>query len=337
MKSSTHKIALLGSGAWGTAIAHLLADNGHQVLLWAHEPEVALEINTHHTNSYYLPDLILPKNITATASLQEALAFSDTIGQAIPMLFLRQTLSHALSYDTLPRYWFMLTKGIEQSTALLPTQLLQELWVREREGEEAPFLAVVSGPSFARELVEQRSTAVMVAAAPHDKQWIQELSLLLSNDYFHCSPSDDLIGVQLTGALKNVIALMMGIIKGAGGGDNTRAWLLTNALQEMAAIARAYGASEASIYSLAGLGDLVLTSLGGLSKNMHYGMRIGQGEFLTREGVMPEGVNTLQAILPLLKKKSLRAPLIEAVYQIVFQEASVCSLEKALLASSKFL
>lgn len=330
MSNASQKITLLGAGAWGTAVAHLLADKGYTVLLWAHEPEVAEDIQKNRENSYYLPHVTLQEKITATASLQEAIAYSDLIFEAVPVLFLRQTLSHALTYVNNQKKWVVLSKGIEQETGLLATQILEALYARQLSGKSYA-CAVLSGPSFARELVEKKATAVMIATEQAQLEFGKSLVQMLSHDYFHCTLSHDLIGVQLAGALKNVVALMTGMLVGAGGGDNTRAWLLTEAFQELAVLTAAYGAQERTIYGLAGLGDLLLTSLGNLSKNMQLGMRIGKGEFLTREGVLPEGINTLKAIYKLLDRNRLQAPLIQAAYKIVFEDAPIEYLQKILL------
>lgn len=313
-----HKsITMLGAGAWGTAVAHLLATNGHNVTLWCHEDQLAEEINQQHINSLYLPDVQLPKNVRATASIQEALGGAHIIFEAIPVKYLRETLEHVQPYFDQEQLWLILSKGIEQESFLVPSQIIDDAMgctVKK---------VVVCGPSFARDLVEFVPTGVVVAS--DDQHRAQTGARLLSNDYFSCTLSSDLLGVQLCAALKNVFALTIGIALGAQARDNTVALLLTKALAEMNQIVQMFGGNQETIYGLAGVGDLVLTCYGSLSKNFTLGKLLGQGALLqdiSSEGIFPEGINTIQSLIQLAQKKSLKLPIVQGTYDFIFNAGS---------------
>lgn len=319
-------ITILGAGAWGTAIAHLLATNGHDVTIWCHEPELTEEINQNQTNSFYLPDVDLPHNIRATASIQEALEGVDIIFEAVPVKYLRTVLEHARTFINKNQIWVILSKGIELESFHVPSQIIDDVM------EYAVQKVVVCGPSFARDLVEAVPTGVMVAS-DHQKL-AQTIASLLTNNYFSCSLSDDLLGVQLCAALKNVFALTIGIAFGAQARDNTVALLLTRALAEMADVVQAFGAKQETVYSFAGIGDLVLTCYGSLSKNFTLGKLLGQGALLhdiSSEGVFPEGINTIQSLIQLAEKKSLKLPVVQGTYDFIFEDQSFTDLVAGVL------
>lgn len=314
-------ITILGAGAWGTAIAHLLATNGHDVTMWCHEPELTEEINQKNTNSFYLPDVELPGNIRATASIQEALEGAHIIFEAIPVKYLRTVLEHARDFITHNQTWVLLSKGIEQESFLVPSQIIDDVM------EYSVKKVALCGPSFAHDLVEAVPTGVMVAS--DDKKLAHAIALLLSNQYFSCTLSSDILGVQLCAALKNVFALTIGIAFGAQARDNTIALLLTRALAEMAEVIEVFGGNQETIYSLAGIGDLVLTCYGSLSKNFTLGKLLGQGSLLqdiSSEGIFPEGINTIQSLVKLAENKSLNLPIVQATYGFIFEDKSFTDL-----------
>lgn len=312
---------MLGAGAWGTAVAHLLATNGHHVTMWCHEPELAQEINVQHTNSLYLPDIELPHTIRATASMQEAFDGAHIIFEAVPVKYLRETLEHAQPFFNHDQLWVVLSKGIEQATFLAPSQIIDEAMgclVRK---------VVVCGPSFARDLVEAVPTGVVVAS--DNETYANEVAKCLTNDYFACALSQDMLGVQVCAALKNVYALAIGIAFGAQARDNTVALLLTRSLEEMAVVVQALGGKQETVYGLAGIGDLVLTCYGSLSKNFTLGKFLGQGTLLrdvSSEGLFPEGINTIQSLVQLAKEKSLTLPVAQGTYNFIFQAGSFTDL-----------
>lgn len=319
-------ITILGAGAWGTAIAHLLATNGHEVTVWCHEPELTEEINQNHTNSFYLPDVELPYNIRATASMQEAFDGAHIIFEAVPVKYLRTVLEHARGFVNKDQIWVILSKGIEQESFLVPSQILDEVM------NFSVKKVAVCGPSFARDLVEAVPTGVIVAS--DYEHLAQVISSVLINNYFSCTLSGDLLGVQLAAALKNVFALTIGIAFGTQARDNTVALLFTRALAEMGKVVQAFGGQQETVYSLAGVGDLVLTCYGSLSKNFTLGKLLGQGTLLqdiSSEGVFPEGINTIQSLIQLAEKKSLKLPIVQGTYGFIFEYQSFTDLVAGVL------
>lgn len=314
------KVTILGGGAWGTALACVLADNGHQVMLWAYEHDVVDEINTCHTNRY-LKDISLPALIVATDAIHEAIDYSDIIFIAIPVAFIRALLSSISSDIAYNKIWVMTSKGIEQKTLLVPTQILQNMWT-------ACSVVALSGPSFAYDLACKQITGVVIAT--QDNKLSDRVDSLLANEFLRSELSNDVIGVQLCGALKNIIALAIGILDGADYTDNTKAYFLTRALQEMIHLGKSLDAQQATFYGLAGIGDTVLTAMGSRSKNLEVGRSIGKGEPLAeitqRMNYLPEGINTLQSVHELIAQKQIVMPLFQATYEVVFKKRPVQNL-----------
>jgi glycerol-3-phosphate dehydrogenase (NAD(P)+) len=311
-------VTILGDGAWGTAVATLLAHNGYNVVIWCHNADVAEEINTRHTNSRFLPDIMLDAKIVATTDMARALQNTHNVFEAVPVKYLRTVLEHAKPWYKTDQTWILLSKGIEQGSLLLPSTILDDVF------GGTVHKAVVSGPSFAHDLARKQITGVTVAAP--DTTIADAVSALLANDYLRPSRSSDIIGVQVGGAIKNVITLAMGMLDGAGYGDNTKAFVLTRGLQEMATLAIALGGHKETVYGLSGVGDLVLTATGMHSKNMKLGRELGQGkrlEDLVTNGAMPEGVNTTQSVHQLARKHNLTLPICNGVYQVLFESKSV--------------
>ncbi len=312
-------IAILGAGRWGTAVASLLADNGHDVILWCHEPEVAYDIKHDHINRLYCPDFVLHKNISATTSLKEALQDTNWIFEAIPVKFLGNLVQQAKPYISTNATWIVLSKGIEAESLKLPTQIIQSIM------DDSIKAAVFGGPTFAHELMHKQFSSASIAST--DTTVCNELAQLLNNNYFISQISSDPIGVQVGGAVKNVIALMTGMVNGAGFKDNTTAYLLTRALEEMATLVFAMGGQRETVYGLSGLGDMILTCTGSLSKNLKAGRLIAHGrtmEELTREfGTLPEGINTVESVMKLMQHYNVSLPLCKATYDIMFNGAQV--------------
>ena len=321
-------VAVLGAGAWGTAFATLLAENGHTVRLWCHEADVASEINSAHENTFYLPGTKLNENIVATTSLQEALADARWVFEVIPVKFLRGVLQQAKPYVRDDHVWVLLSKGVEQETLLLPTAILDDVLGKDVEQ------ATLSGPNFAKDLIEQIPTATTIAA--RDCKIGEELQQLLANSFFRPYLSLDIVGVQIGGAIKNVLALAIGIAKGAGCKDNTIAYLLTRGLREMAELAKHFGGKEETIYGLSGLGDLVLTSMGEHGRNMRVGMLVGQGrslsDVLAETGIVAEGVNTVQSLQQIIAKDGLDLPICSGTYDILFGEQTIDGVIEVLMS-----
>lgn len=314
-------ITVLGAGRWGTAVASLLADNGHQVMLWCHEVEVAFSINRDHINRLYCPEFYLSKNIKATANLQEAVQHAAWIFEAVPVLFLRSIIKQTVSFVSSDATWVVLSKGIEADTLMVPTQIIMDMLGQQVQ------TAVVVGPTFSQELMNKEFSAATVASVV--PAVAGRLVQMLKNNYFLPKLSHDPIGAQLCSAFKNIIALMVGLAQGSDFKDNTIAYLLTAALEEMVILVEAMGGKRDTVYGLAGLGDMILTCTGSLSKNLKAGRLLAQGysiDDLSLEfGTLPEGLNTIQSLHQLLARHALELPLCKATYAIIYNGASVNS------------
>lgn len=307
-------VCVLGEGAWGTAVALLLADNGHHVKLWCYDEENAKAIERTRINEQYLPGFSLPELIVPTTSLEEAVCDSTWVFEAIPVQYLRSVIIEAAPCFSKDQVWVVLSKGIEKDTLLLPTQIIDDVF------DTPPHKAVFAGPSFANDLAQKQVTAVSVAATHCDLT--HELQSILANDYFKPFFNTDLIGVQIGGAVKNVITLGVGMLDGAGYTDNTKSFLVTRGLQEMALIAKALGGDPTTLYGLSGVGDLILTAMGSLSRNLAIGKRLGKGDalqiILYETSSVPEGINTVQSIKQLASEKHLQLPICSAVHDVIF-------------------
>jgi glycerol-3-phosphate dehydrogenase (NAD(P)+) len=312
-------MCVIGEGAWGTAVATLLAANGYEVRLWCYDPAVAENIAAMRTNDRYLPGIVLDHAIHPTTDMREAICGARWVFEAIPVQFLRDVLQKTIICFSPEQVWVILSKGIEQETLMLPSQIIDDVFGYKL------YKAVFAGPSFAYDLARKQPTAVTLAAT--DCSAALELQAVLANDYFRPYISLDFIGVQLGGALKNVFALGVGILDGAGFADNAKAFLLTRGLHEMELLTIALGGKKETLYGLSGIGDLVMTAMGGHSRNLAVGRALGKGEkiaaILERTGYIPEGINTVTSIHQLLMKKKIRAPICLGIYQIIFESKSV--------------
>lgn len=314
-------ITVIGAGAWGTTVANHLAHNGHTVTLWCNEETVAQAITTVQCNTTFLADASLNPQLLATHNLEQAIRSADILIEAVPVAYLRTVLERAKPYVQPDAQWVILSKGIEQKTDALPSDILCSVM-----GNKTVF-AVVGGPNFAKELIAGQFTATTVAS--HNQAWAKTVAHLFSNKKFITHISSDPVGVQLCGALKNVVALLAGIAHGAGYGHNTGAYIITQGLAEMSKVLTHphFNAQQQTAYGLAGMGDLILTCTGILSKNFRAGMHLGAGGTLenlhTVMPVPPEGVNTTQSLYVLIQKLGLDLPLLTGVYKIVFEKAKL--------------
>ncbi|TVR03626.1 MAG: NAD(P)-dependent glycerol-3-phosphate dehydrogenase [Deltaproteobacteria bacterium] len=314
-------VGVIGAGSWGTALAFLLADRGHQVTLWAHEPEVSAAINERHENTVFLSDIRLPDNLGATSDLEEACRGRDMIVTVTPSHVTRRVLTEAAPY--LPRHVPIVsaTKGIENETLLTVSEILEEVLPVEFH----PYLAYLSGPSFAREVAQRHPTAVVVAA------WSEKLAVAVQRAFNHRTfrvyRSNDVMGVEIGGALKNVIAIAAGAADGMGFGHNSRAGLISRGLAEISRMAVARGANPLTLAGLAGMGDLVLTCTGGLSRNRQVGMQLGKGrsldEILGEMNMVAEGVKTARSVHDLAIREGVEMPICSAVYEVLYEDKSV--------------
>ncbi len=324
------KIAVLAEGAWGTAIAMLLAYNGHEVTIWSYCTEVVEQINQLHENKRFLPGISLSTSLLATNSIDEAVCDAEWIFEAIPVQFLRKTIAQSKDFFKPHQKWVVLSKGIEQETLLFPSEIIADVLGKDT------LIFVLAGPSFARDVAERKTTAVTVASIDCDHA--RELQAIVANDYFRPYLSTDMIGMQVGAAVKNLITLGIGMLEGAGYTDNTKAFLLTRGLHEIAQLTVLLGGKKETVYGLSGVGDLVLTSYGDLSKNLQVGRCFGAGEtldeILERTGYIPEGINTVQAIHQLIQRNNLSLPVCDAIYRVIFSRIALEDMIKELMAQS---
>ncbi len=312
------KITVLGEGSWGTAISTVLAANGHDVNLWCHDIALVDEINTKHTNTRYMPDITLSAKIKASNDLESVLKDADWVFEAIPVVYLRSVLVQVKPYYVGTQNWVVLSKGIENDTLLYPSQMLQDVF-----GDVVNY-GVLGGPSLARELIDKKITGVVVAS--ENDSLAKQLQQLMKNDY--CLPylSKDPLGVQIGGALKNVVTLGVGMLRSTSCCGNTQAWFLTRGFAEIVSIAEHFGAQASTLYGLSGLGDLILCATGTGSRNFEVGAALGKGEsldsILERTGYTPEGINTLKSLYSIIQDNKLNAPICAGLYKVVFEGMS---------------
>ena len=312
------RAAVIGGGSWGTALASVLAHNGHDTIIWAHDADVAEALKARHENPKYLPGLPLGDRVTGTHDLGEALHDAEIVVAVNPSHVTRAVMRDAA--PVLPRATPIVcaTKGIENESLLTMYEVLEDVLPTELH----PYVTCLSGPSFAKETVLKMPTAVVVAS-PWEKL-AQRVQRIFSNDYFRVYSSVDVAGVELGGSLKNVCAIAAGISDGMGFGSNTRAAIMTRGLAELVQLAIKKGANPITLSGLAGMGDLVLTCTGELSRNRTVGLGIGRGqklsEVLAGMTQVAEGVRTAKSVHDLSRKMSVEMPLHEAIYKILYED-----------------
>lgn len=302
------KITILGSGSWGTAVATLLAHNQHQVTLWTHEHDVVKTVNEQHVNMHYLPDVPLSNTIYATLDKKHALEDAEWVFEAIPVKYMRQVLEQFVPYYRPEQRWVTLSKGIEQDTLLLPTQILDDVF------QSSVKSVVLAGPSFAKDVIDQQLTAVSIAS--EDDALMDDLQALITTKYFLLFPTQDVVGVQFCAALKNVITLGIGMLDGLNCMDNTKAFFFVKSLQEMRELVLASGGQESTVDEFAGIGDLVLTAFGLHSKNLAAGKAF-VAESKMKNRMVPESLNTVVSVHQFLEKNNLHLPLFKSLYAVV--------------------
>lgn len=310
------KIAVLGAGSWGTALAMVLSDKGYQVNLWSIIPEQVKEINEARRNNAYLKDIIIPEGIRAVALLEEAVMDVDFIVMSVPSSAVREVAKKIKTLLNENTIVVNTAKGIEPGTL----KRLSEVIVEEIPGI-SDRLVVLSGPSHAEEVAVKMPTTVVAASS--NEESAKKVQDLFMNDYFRIYVNSDVIGVEIGAAFKNVIALATGISDGLGFGDNTKAAIITRGMAEILRIGIAMGADPITFAGLSGIGDLVVTATSMHSRNRRAGIAIGKGEKIEdikkKMGMVIEGVRTAEAILELNKKYKVDTPITNHVYKIIYE------------------
>lgn len=298
------KFGILGAGSWGCAFANLLVENDHDVLVWARRKEVVDEINNYSKNSY-LPNVKL--NFKATNDLNEIIEFSEFLVIAIPVQFIRDVIKNIKVWNI--KGILNLSKGIEIKTLKRVSEVIEEF-------TNTPY-SILSGPSHAEEVANKIPTAVTVSGS--NAKLFQSL---ISNDYFRVYTSEDIVGVEIAGALKNVMAIAAGILDGLGGWDNSKAALMTRALHEMIKFGKIFGADEKTFFGLPGVGDLMVTCNSRHSRNRMFGELIAKGhtlnELIKNNKMIAEGIYTVKAVVEIAKKKNIEMPIANEVYEILY-------------------
>lgn len=311
------KIAVIGAGSWGTTLADLLAKKGHEVTLWAYEPELVLEMRDNRENTLFLPGIKLNERLRFTNDLEEAYRGCSMVLCVVPSQLVRRVMTNSLPFLPKEAIIVSASKGIEVDTLATVSEIYQDIL----PPEQYQTLAALSGPSFAREVALEMPTAV--AAAASSEAVALRVQEAFTTSYFRVYRNSDVVGVELGGAIKNVIAIAAGISDGLGFGSNTRAALITRGLAEMTRLGLAMGAKASTFAGLAGMGDLVLTCTGDLSRNRSVGIQIGQGrtlaEILGEMRMVAEGVKTTESAYNLAQKLGVEMPIIEQMYQMLYQ------------------
>lgn len=323
------RAAVLGTGSWGTTFAAVLADAGTAVTMWGRRPEVCRSITEDHRNEEYLPGVELPTSIIATTDISEALADADVVILALPAQTIAQKLNEIAHLWPQGAVAVSLMKGVELGTHRRMSEVVaQSLSLPSSQ------IAVVSGPNLAREIADRHPTATVVAS--ETIATAELVARACANSYFRPYTNTDVVGVELCGAIKNVIALAVGVADGMGFGDNTKATLITRGLAETTRLGLAVGADIETFAGLAGMGDLVATCSSPLSRNYSLGARIGTGqtlqEAITETGQTAEGVKSSQSVLELARSVDVDVPITQAIVAVLHQGLSVREMAELLLA-----
>ena len=319
------KVAVIGAGSWGTAVASIAATN-EPTWLWARRPELAKEIHEQHRNSAYLADIALPAGLRGTADLEEACAGADVVVMGVPSHGFRDVLAEAAPYVPAHTPVISLTKGVEQGSLKRMTEVVAELLPGRPAG-------VLTGPNLAKEILAGFPAASVVAL--EDRAICADLQRLFSTQVFRVYTNPDVIGCEVAGALKNVMAIASGMADGMGFGDNTRAALITRGLAELTRLGVALGGQPLTFSGLAGMGDLVATCISRQSRNRHVGEQLGRGrtiEEITAEmNMVAEGVKTSRAVVDLAVVHGIEMPIAEQVVAVLYEGKAAADVIPALM------
>jgi glycerol-3-phosphate dehydrogenase (NAD(P)+) len=319
------QVAVVGGGSWGTTVAALASRNAPTVL-WCRRPELATGINAHHCNGDYLPDFVLPEQLVATGSLEEAVGGADVLVMGVPSHGMRATLRELAPHL---RAWVpvvSLAKGLEQDTHLRMTEVITD----ELPGHPT---GVLTGPNLAREILSGHAAASVVAFS--DDHVAAELQRILAGDVFRVYTNPDVVGCEVAGALKNVIAIASGMADGLGTGDNTRAAVITRGLAELSRLGVAMGGNPLTFFGLAGMGDLVATCISRQSRNRYVGEQLGRGrsiaDVIAEMNMVAEGVKTSKVVVELAERYRVDMPIATEVFAVVHQGRTAADAYRGLL------
>jgi len=314
------KIAVLGAGGWGTTLAILLNRNGHNVTLWEYNPEYAATLEEYRENFYYLPKIIIPKDIKITNDIEYAVHEKNIILITTPTQFIRNNLSALKTYKFKDEIFVSASKGIENDSLLMVSDLILDILENAKKDK----IVSLSGPSHAEEVSRRVPTAVVCASNNH--KTAEHVQKIFSNNYFRVYSSSDLIGTEIGGALKNVIAIAAGISDGAQFGDNTKAALMTRGINEIMRLGLKLKAKKETFFGLSGIGDLIVTCESKHSRNRYVGEQIGSGKklgvILKEMKMVAEGVATTKSAYELSRLHRIEMPIVEEIYEILFNDRS---------------
>jgi glycerol-3-phosphate dehydrogenase (NAD(P)+) len=313
-----NRVAVIGAGSWGTALAMVAARNQLEVTLWAREPEVARQINRTRRNPYYLSDFELPEKIRATTAVEDAIKGVDVALLVVPSHAMREMTAQLVAHLSRETVLVNAAKGVENSTLMRMEEVVADVFSKRFE----PPYVTLSGPSFALEVAKGDPTAIV--AASRNRESSEMIQRSLSSASFRIYTNTDVAGVELGGAVKNVVAIAAGVVRGLGFGTNAVAAIITRGLAEMTRLALAQGARAETMAGLAGLGDLVLTCTGELSRNRHVGVELGRGrklgEILGEMREVAEGVKTTSSIYELGNRLGIELPITASIYALLYQD-----------------
>ncbi len=314
------KVGFIGGGSWGTTLANLLSDNGHETLVYDINVETVKLINNSHTHPFF--DSVINHDVVATSNLGEVVNFSDILVLSVPTKVIRNVMEEIKPLITTKKLFINVSKGIEPKTLLTVSGIADEIFTND----EMCGFVTLSGPSHAEEVIKRKLT-LLVAASKNlaDAELVQKL--FSNNTYMRVYTSTDIIGVEVAGSVKNAIALVSGICTGLGLGENARAALIDRGALEIIRIVNALGGEKDTVYGLAGIGDLIVTASSLNSRNFQAGLKIGQGEdvidVVNNSKMVVEGVRVLQSAHEIAKKHNLYLPIIETAYNVIFNKLDI--------------
>lgn len=323
------QVSVLGAGGWGTTLAILLSENGHDVTMWEFNSDYAETMRKFRENFYYLPKIKIPDNIDITNDLSHAAESGELLVIATPTQFIRTSFASLGDFDFGSKIILNVSKGIEIGTMLLVNEIVEDIFPNADPNR----IAALSGPSHAEEVARKIPTAVVCGS--RDGAIAETVQKVFSNEYFRTYSSSDVVGVETGGALKNVIAIAAGIADGAGFGDNTKAAIMTRGISEIMRLGLTLGAEKDTFYGLSGIGDLIVTCASEHSRNRFVGVQIGKGrkldDILGEMKMVAEGVSTARSAMELAKKHNVEIPIVEKVNEILFKGVSPVEATKELM------